>query len=250
MAKQSGLGDAFWVDGYDLSGDTQQLGNVGGGPAVFDVTPINKLAVERIGGLRDGRMEWVAFFNDATDQEHEVLSTLPTADRVCTYARGTSLGSPAACLVGKQINYDPTRGQDGMLTLAVNAQANSYGLEWGRQGTAGKRTDTEATSGSSIDNAAATAFGLQAYLQVFSFTGTDATVKIQESSDNGAGDAWADVVGGGFTAVTTGPQSQRIQTARDLAVERYLRVVTTTSGGFTSLVFAVVICVNTTEVLF
>jgi len=75
------------------------------------------------------------------------------------------------------------------------------------------------------------------------------TIKIQESSDDGAGDAWTDVVGGAFTSVAEGPQVQRIETARDLAVERYLRVVTTTTGGLTSVEFLVTVTKNTTEVL-
>jgi hypothetical protein len=78
---------------------------------------------------------------------------------------------------------------------------------------------------------------------VFSVAGTSVTVKLQESSDNGT-DPWADVTGGGFAAATpaASPQCQRIETANDLTVERYLRVVTT--GTFTSAIFAVCIVKN------
>lgn len=251
MAKGSGLGDNFYIGGYDLSGDTQEFGEVAGGFTPLLSTTIEMSAVARqIGGKRDGRMSWTSFFNDAAGRAHPVLSALPSADRVATYYRGTALGGPAFCLNGKQINYDGTRGEDGAYMLAVNVQGNSYGGEWGRSLTLGKRTDTAATNGTGVDFSAASAFGLQAYLQVFSFSGTDVTVKLQESSDNGGADAWADVVGGGFTQITSGPQTQRIETTRSLAVERYLRVVTTTSAGFTSLVFAVVVCRNDTETLF
>jgi hypothetical protein len=249
MAKQSGLGDQLWVAGYDL-GDDIGSGSLGGGPAALEVTGITKSAFERIGGRRDGRFELSVFFNDATDRAHERLSALPTADVLLAYLRGTTLGNPAACLNAKQVNYDPKRAQDGALLVDVEAQANQYGLEWGEQLTAGKRTDTGATNGSSVDGAAASSFGLQAYLHVFSFTGTDVTIKLQESSDDGGGDAFADVTGGGFTQVTSGPTSERIQTARDLAVERYLRVVTTTSAGFSNLVFGVVVARNATSVVF
>jgi hypothetical protein len=51
--------------------------------------------------------------------------------------------------------------------------------------TAAPRTDTTATNGTSYDfGTGSTAFGLQAYLQVLSFTGTSCTIKLQESSDN------------------------------------------------------------------
>lgn len=247
MAKSSGLGDAYWLDGYDLSSDTQSLGKVGGGNTPIEVTGIDKSAIERIGGKRDGGLEWVSYFNKASSRAHPVLSTLPTADRAATYARGTTLGNPAACLIGKQIDYDPTRDADGNLTLAVSAQANSYGLEWGRQLTAGKRTDTAATNGASVDGTASSAFGAQFYLHAFSFTGTDVTVKIQDSADNAA---WADLAGGAFTQITTAPGSQRIATAAGATVRRYLRAITITTGGFTSLVFAVVAVRNEVEVVF
>lgn len=457
MSKQSGLGDNFYVGGYDLSGDTGSLGTISGSVALLDVTGINKSAFERIGGLRDGNVEWSSFFNDASGAAHPALSSLPTTDRILTYCRGTTIGNPAACMTAKQINYDGTRADDGAFTLAVNAQANGYGLEWGNQLTAGLRTDTGATNGDGVslggeaylhlpgasgdyastpdaasldivgdidlrvkvalddwtpaaestliakytatgnqrsyalavtatgalifrwsedgtaessetssatvsasngasiwvratmdvDNGggdaavnfytstdgstwtalgaeqlvgattsifASTAvlelgaqtggtvnrlagkifqaqvlsgiagtsvanpiasltalddatpltwtvqgnaylsnytyFGLQAYLQVTSFTGTDVTIKLQHSSDDAATDAYADITGGGFTAVTSGPTTERIATSAVLPIERYVRVVTTTSGGFTSLTFNVVVVRNTTAVVF
>jgi hypothetical protein len=259
MSKQSGLGDNCYLGGYDLSGDVGALGRIAGGLAgTQDVTGINKRAFERRGLLRDGGIDWTSFFNpdsvgdgDASDGAHVVLSTLPTTDRTVTYCRGTDLGSPAACLVGKQVNYDPTRGADGSLTIAVQSVPNGFGLEWGRLLTAGKRTDTGATDGSSVDfGTGSTSFGLQAWLHVFEFDGTDVTISLEESSDDAAADAFAAVTGGAFTEVTAGPAAERIQTARDQTVERYLRVVTATTGGFTSCTFAVVVTRNDVEVLF
>lgn len=250
MAKQSGLGDNFYVGGYDLSNDTASLDEIGGGPALIDVTGIDKSAFERIGGIRDGRIEWTSFFNDGTglDGTHNRLATLPYTDRHLMYFRGTTLGGSAACLVAKQLNYDPSRDNDGKLTIKVRAEANSYGIEWGNSLTAGKRSDTTATSGTGVDfGTGSTTFGAQFYLQVFSFTGTSCTVKIQESSDNGVGDAWADVTGGTFTAATA-IGVERLQTSRTQTVERYLRA--TTTGTFTQCTFAVVAVRNDTSVVF
>ena len=249
MTKQSGLGDNFYVAGYNVSGDIQSLGRIGGGPSPIDVTSIDKSAFERLGGLRDGSMEFVSFFDDASGASHDVLSDLPRTDVICTYFRGTTLGNPAASCVSKQIGYDLSRDEEGNLTFAVEAQANGYGIEWGRSLTAGVRTDTEATAGTALDGGAGTSFGLQAYLHVFSFTGTDVTIKLQESSDNGA-DTYADVTGGGFTEVTAGPTSERIATAVDLAVERYLKVTTVTTGGFSDLDFAVMVVRNAATPVF
>src|SRR5262245_50833266 len=144
MGKQSGLGDNYYWGGVDLSGDTNSLNTVRGGPSPLVTTGIDKSAYERIGGLRDGAIEWVSFFNDAVGQAHPTLKPLPAGDVIGTYCRGTTLANPAACVVSKQVNYDGTRGTDGAFTFAIQAPGNGYGLSWGKQLTAGKRTDTGA----------------------------------------------------------------------------------------------------------
>ncbi|HET9889646.1 MAG TPA: hypothetical protein VFQ42_04020 [Mycobacterium sp.] len=312
MTKQSGLGMAFYIDGYDLSGDTQQLSSVAAPMKPIDVTGIDKSAVERIPGLRDGLIDWVSFFDVATGTAHPVLSQLPTADAGVMAVINKAIGGPAACMIGKQINYDPTRGTDGSLTFKVNAQANAYGLEWANMLTAGTRTDTAATNGAAWDRGAGFAtpsvpastvpvtntssvpatvvisggtmtnvsvngvtvgtgagtytvpaggtitmtytvaptwtwalqssWGAQLYLQALAFTGTDATVTVQDSADNST---WANVSGASFTAITSSNQFQRIGLSNTATIRRYLRAITTTSGGFTSLAFAVAINVNT-----
>jgi hypothetical protein len=124
MAKQSGLGDNFYIGGYNISGDVGSLGGMSGGPAVQENTGIDKLAFERQGLLRSGQIEFTAFFNDAAAQEHIALKSLPLTDRIATYCRGTTLGNQAACLVGKQLNYDFSRSADGALTESVTVQSN------------------------------------------------------------------------------------------------------------------------------
>lgn len=241
MAKVSGIGDNCYVGGYDLSGDIGALSKISGSMALLDVTPINSAGVQRIGGIRNGDFAYSAFFNPTAGQEHTVLSALPTADQQIMYCRGTTLGNPAACMIGKQLGYNPTRAANGALTFAVEAQSNGYGLEWGRLLTAGLRTDTAATNGTGIDGATSTAFGAQAYLQVTAFAGTDATVKIQDSADNAS---FADVSGFAFAATTAAHTTQRIATSNTATIRRYLRAVTTTSAGFTSLTFSVMVCRN------
>jgi hypothetical protein len=239
MAKQSGLGDNFYIAGYDVSGDINSLGRIATPRGVLETTGIDKSGIERLPGVRDGGIEFVSFFNDADDQEHEALASRPTTDRILTYCRGTTLGNPAAALVGKQINYDGTRNADGSLTLAVAAEANAYGLDWGRQLTAGKRTDSAATNGTGVDHTAvSTAFGWQAYLHVFAFTGTDVTVTLQDSADNVS---FANLASGAFTAAT-GRTSQRLAGGATDTVRRYVRAITT--GTFSNAVFAVMFVRN------
>lgn len=245
MAKQTGLGDQLFIQGTDVGADIQQIGSLATPVAVIESTGITKFAMERLHGIRDGNAEFVAFFNDELAGTHHRLKLLPRTDVHLMYLRGTTLGAPAVGMVGKQVDYAPTRGDDGSLTFSVNALANAYGIDWGLQVTPGKTTHTAADSNdTAADFGTGTkAFGFQAYLQVFSIGSGTATVTLQESQDPaGAPDTFANISGGSFAAVTAAG-AQRIQSVSDtLSVERYIRVITT--GTFTNLVFAVVVCRN------
>lgn len=240
MAKQGGLGDNFYVGGANVSGDVNSITGVHGGPAAWSVTDITESGYERLGLLRDGGMEWVSYFNPA--RAHLALSGLPTTDVVASYFRGAAIGNWAASCIGKQINYDPSRTSTGELTLKVQVLANGFGVEWGLQLTAGQRTDSAATNGTSLDGAAASTFGGQAYLNLTAFTGTSVTVKLQDSADNST---FADLSGAGFVASTAADQ-QRI--AFTGTVRRYVRAVTT--GTFSNAVFSVNFVRNGTLVTF
>lgn len=243
MGKQSGLGDNFYFGGYDLSGDINSLGTIGTPRGTLETTGINKLAYERLLSIRDGQLAWTAYFNPAAGQAHPVLAALPTTDVVMSYWRGTALGQPAYSLVAKQPNYDGTRSNDGAFTFQASGTASAgTGADWGQMLTAGLRTDTAATNGTGVDisaaqlnGAASASLGAFGYLHVTAFTGTDCTVKIQDSADNAT---FADVTGLTFTAVTA-IGTQRIATSTTQTIRRYVRAVTTTSGGFTSVTFAV-----------
>lgn len=236
--KQSGLGDALIVGGNLISGDVNAIGKISGGPAAGDFTGIDKFAPERQGLDKDGSLDFTAFYNDtASTGAHAVLKPLPLTDTLVTYLRGTTLGGQSAVLNAKQVNYDGTRASNGAFTFNVSAVGNGYGLEWGLQLTAGMRTDTTATNGTGVDyGAVSTLFGMQAYLQITSVVGTSVTVAVQDSADN---ITFANITGLAFTAVAPGgaPSFQRLATANNATIRRYLRVATT--GTFTSAVFQV-----------
>lgn len=252
MAKTSGLGDNFYLGSRDVSADIQSFSRISGSLGLLDFTNITQLAMARQGGVKDGAIDAVCYFDPGTDeaQAHNTFSALPRTDVQASYFRGTGVGEPAACLVGKQLDYTGTRGADGSLLFNVSVVANGYGLEWGHQLTAGKVTLTGASTANKIDYGASigtTAFGLQAYLHVFAFTGTSATIKLQHSTDDAVGDPYADITGAAFTSVTAAG-SERIQTGRTASVERYVRL--NVAGTFSNLQFAVVVVKNTSSVLF
>lgn len=244
MAKQSGLGDHLLVGGRDISGDIGSVQRVAGGPAALDLTDITQSAYDREGGLRDGGIDFTAWFDKAANASHLTLAPLPTADTLVTYCRGYAIGAPCASCVAKQVGYDPTRGQDGQLTYQVATMANAYGVEWGQQLTPGLRTDTTGTNGAGLDGGASSSFGAQFYLHVTGVTGTSVTVTVQDSADNVT---FANLTGAAFTAAT-GFGWQRIATAGNATVRRYLRAVS--SGTFTSASFLVQAVRNDTSVGF
>lgn len=245
MSKQSGLGDALWIGGADLSGDAQAVDQISGGPAAGDFTAIDKSAMERLGLLRDGHLAATTFFNKTAGQAHPTLAALPTADTIVTYCRGTALGGNAASINGKQLDYAGTRATDGMLTFKTQVDANGYGLEWGTLLTAGKKTDTSGSNGTGVDfTTVSTALGWQAYLHVLALTGTNVVITLQDSADNAT---FNNLTGGAFASATA-VGAQRLEGGRTATVRRYLRVVS--SGTFTSATFGVSFVRNATAVAF
>ena len=153
MSKQSGLGARFLVGGYDISGDVSAIDTIHGGVGMIPGTDITQSAMARIPGQRDGSMSFTTYMDPAN--AHPVLSALPTTDELMTaMLPPLAIGSAAACTNAKQVNYDPTRGNDGSLLNKTEGQGNGYGTEWGVLLTPGLRTDTAATNGTGLDQGA------------------------------------------------------------------------------------------------
>jgi len=226
------------LDQYHLSGDIGSL-EIGSETPLLDVTGIDKFAYERIVGLRDSKMAFEGFFNPSAGQFHPVLATLPTTDVLCTVTYGQTLGVTATSINAKQVDYTMSRGTDGAIALSTELQGNGNALDHCNLLTSGVQTFTGAANGSGWDAGASSTNGLQAYLHVTAFTGTDITVALQESSDDGLGDAYGNVTGGGFT-IATDVTAERITVTGNL--EQWLRIAVT--GTFTSADLLVSMCRN------
>jgi hypothetical protein len=242
MSKGSGLGVKLYIHGYDYSTDFADIKTLRVGRAVLPATGIDKSAFERLQALKDGEIATTLWFDPGSNMSHSRVKLLPKSDVICTFGYKSVLGNVSAGLVSKQINYDGNRANDGGFTFDMQALANGSGLEWGNQLTAGVRTDTSATNGTAYDFTAATSFGWSAYLHVFSFSGTDVTVKLQDSADNVS---FTDLSGAAFTQITAAHVAERLEAASATAtVRRYVRASTVTTGGFTSLGFMAMIMKN------
>lgn len=246
MAKQTGLGAGLFLNGLNLSGDTQSV-DIGKTAKSILQTGIDVFAPERAASQLDSELNWVSYFNPS--RAHTELKKPPTNDVVGLYVtKMASIGAHAAGFVGMKTTYGFTRGNDGALTAKVNIPQTTNWLDWGLMLTAGQRTDTTGTNGTGVDFnnwGGGSAHGLQFYVQSVSVTGTSTTYKLQHSSDNGVGDPWADISGATqtFTAAATTRAGRVAVTG---TIKRYLRLVT--SGTFTNTVFAAMACVNVTDV--
>ncbi|HEU0072484.1 MAG TPA: hypothetical protein VFS30_00595 [Dehalococcoidia bacterium] len=245
MAKSSGLGDQLYVNGYNLSNDIKAVTRLGFPSAHLERTGIDKSAHERAFGLVDGEIAADAYWNSDAGQSHPVLRASLT-DALVTYFRGTAQGNVGVSLVAHKVAIGQNRSADGDIIMPVQFMGSGYGLEYGLQMTAGVIQSTGAETLTGVDfgddvAAAETDFGLAAYLHVFDFDGDDVTITIQESDDNGGSDAFGNITGGAFTQITTAPVTERIETALDQTIEQYLTLDLTTSAGYTSVDFAVMI---------
>lgn len=309
IPKTTGLGDNFYVGGYDLSGDVASLDKISMPMQLLDVTAMTQKAFQRLKGKRDGAISFTSFLNVnsptvtspgvpasgtpvvstynftvrvtitggtvtnvvvngtsvgtgpgtyvipafgsitltyssaptwnwfSLGTEHNALSSLPSADVICSYFQGvtfsvSSIGQPAASMVSKQNNYDPTRDTNGNISFKVDQTANSFGLEWGKQLTSGLRTDNGAVTGPFFDLGAGSAFGCQAYLHLIELVGTNIDVTITHSTTSG-GSYTTLLDFGSLTAIGAVRQS----TLNTVTVNEFLKVVS--AGTFTQAVFAV-----------
>lgn len=230
MAIRSGIGARLFLDQYDLSGDVGSIGSINGGTNLQEIPVLQDVAMRRLSLLRDGAVDFSAYFNGSTGGSAPVLEDLPGNATQITVASGSVVGYDTWSMLGLQATYDTVRGQDGSLVLNTNLMANATATESGELLTTGLQTFASSGAGSVLTySGVSTAFGLVAYLHATALTSGTATVAIQDSTDN---ISYGNVTGGGFTAIT-GPTKQRIATAKDLVVKKYVKINIT--GTFVGL---------------
>jgi len=129
MAKQTGLGDYLAID--DSGGTARDLSNdltsysVNTPQNMFEVTGIDKSAVERIIGLNDYTLTVNGVFNKASNKSHDVFKTRTGTRTVTLAIGGNTSGYPkleAEMLVNE---YNLERGDDGGLTWSAGLSLQS-----------------------------------------------------------------------------------------------------------------------------
>jgi len=235
VAKQTAVGSRFYLDTYDLSGDVGALSTIASTRALQEVTALQSDSAERLLLRSEGVIGFNGWFNSSTTAP--ALRTNGTAagtvDHVATWANSATRGDVAGSLVGKQMSYPITIGEDGSLVIAAELRSNGAPVEWGVQLTAGKDTFSSSGTSASTDlTTASLAFGASAYLHAISIASGTATVAVQDSADNST---FANVTGLTWTVSAAG--ASRTATGVTATTRRYWRVNCT--GTFTNLVAVV-----------
>ena len=233
MAKVSGLGQALFVQGYDLSSDASALSGVGYTNELLDTTSIDLSATGRISGRLDSTLTVNGWFDNADDKAHEaytVSNKLPTGDRVVTYQMGIAIGEPSYIMNAKQATYDVTNSPGNALatTATFSSTASVSGFEGSAYGVmldAGATTYTSTTNGTTVDQSASSAAGSVACLQFISGASVSSLVaKVQHSSDSAS---WSDIIT--FSTISADTPTAEILSMSG-TVNRYVRVQYTLSG--------------------
>ena len=237
MAKSSGMGQEFFVGGFDVSGDTNSIERAGAMKALLVNTGINKVAQERISGLASGELSFNTFFNDVADAAFDALMGLPKTDVLIMWATGVTLGDPVANLNAKQVTSGWNRAADGSLIGSIQAQSNLYPLEWGillaPATIHGSATDE---TGFIESGGAQTSKGGVGWLHHNDAASGTVEYDIEDSSDSTTGDdgAWANLLAFSNVATPYAQIAERVEVTG--TVEKYVRA--STNGTFTNADFA------------
>jgi len=234
MAKIHGRNTDIYFEEFDLNADMNNV-VIDTSIDTAEVTSFGDTYKEFVEGVAGFGLSIDAFWNGASDAFDEesfteiagspvIVSVFPESDTI-----GNKGYSGHMIINGHSINAPV----GGAVTLSVSGEGHQ---ELSRVTVLDKDTMTADGQSASTDFGAAGSSKITGYLHVTAFSGfSNVDIAIQESSDNGAGDAWADAVN--FTAVT-GVTSERKQSTS--AGERYLRVDVdvTGTGSITFLVAA------------
>jgi len=200
-----------------------------------DVTALSDTGPRRIPAGYDHKDSFVGFFDGAQYSVDEVLDALrgSSSDHyVCKLFEGATPGKTAyetVALMSSEPRAARLGEAIGLSLDLTGSNSLSRGVLLLNQ------TVTSTVNGTGQDQGATTSgTEYQAVFRVFSGTFTSLTVKIQESSDNGGSDPWADIAGLSHTFTAAGVY--RVSTTA--ATERYKRAVVSAFTGTSAMVGA------------
>ena len=237
MAKY-GSDDVFLLaDGYDLSGETIELSQEAE-VATEETHGFGDAWVEVDGtGVMKGTVSQRAFYDDrAASTEQLYVANVGLVTIVSAGVEGNEQGRRVVCqnAVQRTVARTTARAEfhkiaseflsHGAVVDATIVQSlDEHPITGTRQGTDG-----------ALDAGAASLDGGRAIIQVPEVVLDGATnigVKLQQSSDNGALDPWADIPGAPGQQVVTAPAAVLERVPPGTTIEQYVRVQITPTGA-------------------
>ena len=227
MAAVHGKSTELWLGAYDVSTYFNSLGMPNELDEV-DVTGFSASAKSSVVGLASGMVELGGFFYGGTGEIDEQLSgyfASGTATPFTAMIGGDTLGNPARVANLLQTAYTIGANVNDAAKVTARGKANGGVLRAFVLHANGAETATDFEVGVDWGAASTTSSGFAATLHVFAISGgITFTPKIADSADDVT---YADVTGGGFTAVTAVGSQYLEGTA---SVRRYTRAAWTITG--------------------
>jgi hypothetical protein len=223
-----GKNTTILIDEFNLSAFFNSA-DVAATAETAETTTFGNAAKTYIAGLQDATLSLAGLFDGGTDAVDEVLSAALGGSAIFSIvpAGAGTIGNRASLAEAFATSYGVSAAVGDAVSISAEAQV-SGGLIPGVV-LANLVARTAAGQTAALDNAASTAGGVKAFLHLTAFSGTDVTIKIQESADNST---WADLIT--FTQATGATSEVAAATG---TIDRYLRV--DISGTFTTVTFAV-----------
>ena len=222
MAFKHGSKAAVWYGGWALTPYLTSAA-LSVSVEVADTTTFGNTWRTMLPGLVSGTYDFEGKYDpDETDLQGDIDNQAQTVLTVCP--GGSAVGDLARLVPSITTQY----GQSSVIDDAV-------GISWGVTGAAAiafgtlihNGEDTNTTTGSAIDQGAATSLGWTAHLHVTLVDGGEWDIDIEDSSTGSSG--WAVIAA--FADKDGMSAERQVSGSATATVKRYIRVVATRTGG-------------------
>ena len=233
MAKLPASSQKVWLDEFALATDLTAAG-LDVTQEIPTVTTLGDAGPRRLVGNYDFAMPYLGLFDFTDDAYDEQIHLLleSAADHYATIALGSAIGDVAYDGVCSLVSQPREASLGGAVALnfdLAGRESLSRGVLLGNKTTTGAEDLTGVNQGATVANQT-----YRAIFRIISFTGTNITLTIEESQNDGGGDAYG-AIAGLNSGAQTGVGVWEAETTS--ATEAWKRLAV--SGTFTSVVIVV-----------
>jgi hypothetical protein len=227
MTVPHGSSSKVLFDEYDLSTYFNQVNASRQIQAVNTTTFANTGSKSYIAGLETGSLSIQGLWDGSAAAVDAVLDSAIGAESVVTIGLSgyDTIGASVVMAKGENISYQIRSTTQDAVRITAGGQADG-GVRMGGVVLHDLAAETTTLNETSVDSTASSANGGVGHIHVTAFSGTDATVKIQDSANDAD---WADLIE--FGQITNTGSERALVSG---TVDRYLRFAITTDN-FTSM---------------